>query len=64
MRRAAPSFQAARRMTEVLGLWFGRHQERKQMRRELPTLTPEQLRDLDLTHKQAEELANKPFWRE
>lgn len=46
-----------------LTLWVGRHSERKQMRRDLPKLTYEMLKDLHLTHKQAQKLANRPFWR-
>lgn len=64
VRRNAAYAQSARRFLGVFALWFGRYKERMRMRRELATITRDELRDLDLTFAQAERLANTPFWRQ
>ena len=47
----------------LIRLWSHRYIERHKMRRDLPSLTPENLKDFGLTRAEAEELANTPFWR-
>lgn len=48
---------------QLLGLWWNRIKERRQMARDLRHFPPEVLEDFNLTKKTALELVNKPFWR-
>ncbi|WP_319531077.1 hypothetical protein [uncultured Cohaesibacter sp.] len=57
---------AARQRTSIgslLGLWWSRALERRQMRRDLEAFTDAVLEDFSMTRTEAIAEAGKPFWR-
>lgn len=50
-------------MRQTLAIWWSRHQERKQLARELIHFSAEVLEDFGMTREDAEKEIHKPFWR-